>query len=1206
MSKSKQRFESAIPSEISSILEVSQLNLWTWDISNDYMRWSKGLFQLYGLPYSEDNMLETFIDSVIEKEKVAFATDKNQVVKSNMETFRFNLPVKNIHNETIWIEVRGELIKKNGQVAGFFGTCNDITSFKLNEAEIKAIQKEAKVGFWHLYGDELYWSRAIREIAGLSRSSKTPSLKEWINDYIHEDDRARFISELNHIKQKTEITFRQSSKSQPPIIVRVWVMPSPFETGKLIGSFQDVTTEMEVQKELEAQSAQFDEILQTMIVGVVEVNMDGIITFANDAAHSYLEDTEMIGRYHISAKINQFATDGSKIPAHQMPLSRTLKNGEIVKSFKHGLLISGKLKWFTVNSAPIIKDRTQIGAIVNFIETTEEIEAQNRLEESEKRFRTLMEEAPVAIQIFDKNGILLETNAKWEEIWKESRKKVEGSYSLFKDKRLQDPTILAQIDNAFNGARGEFTMTYEGKNLLVSLDTRYFPIFSSNGQVENLVVFIDDVSERIEADRLLRESEEFQHETIDALSIGLIVIQSNGFIEQTNKIWDQMVTPDRHLKKAKEGANLLAVIKPMRLGARLQVGLSSVINGHSPLFEMELQLESGRWFSLRASMLQVKFQSMVITMQDITVRKRVEQALEDSLGKYRSIYNMTPVMMHSIDANGILVSVSNFWLEKMGYQRHEVIGKHLSDFLTEESKRDAEIVLPIFFEKGSIYDVSYHFVTQQGDVIETILSSIQEGKGTQNARSLSVVTDITALKKAERQLKQNREDLLEAQSLARIGNFELDFRNQSFMSSTVFDEILEIGNAKQKSFELFKQVVPDGDYLPLITLFKKVFDNKKPLEYVGAFKTLKTKQTVWLQCLGRVVLENGKAMKMVGTIQDVTKNKTAEIEIQKLSDRLKLAMEGANIGVWEGDLVAKKLHWEATMYDLFDVVPPVQKDTLMALAERVHPEDQHVIEKIKADLENGLELVDYDFRINNANGIRHLRSITRQIKDNTGKAYRMVGVVIDTSKDRELLRRLEQSLSEKDILIKEVHHRVKNNMQMISSILALKALDLTDESSKSIFDDCTVRIKSMAVVHDQLYRFYNVSEIDISEYLHHLLSGLNALMGGQSGNYVIEIEADEFKMDVDIALLCGLIVSELVANAFKHGFKGHDEGKIQVIFKNDGQKRTLLVTNTGNVMPDDVLEIKTTSLGMSLIRTFTTQLSGQVSKHSHNGLLIEF
>ena len=1196
-------------SDWSDLISTSQLNFWSWDLATDQMKWSAGTFKLFGMTPTNEDMMETFANSISVDNRDFFFLQKEQLVVTQETTFKFEFSITTADTQTKWIEIRGETQRENGKVTGLFGVCHDTTSFKQNETELKQIQQQARIGFWHLKKNKLHWSRGIRHMVGLSRGDSTPNLKEWIEQYIHIDDRKQIKKTLTNLNGAEEIEMRHYDKDGNVRVIRSFVMPSPFDKEKIIGSFQDVTSEIETREDIAEQTKQFDEILQGMIVGVAKVNMDGIITFANEAAQTYLEDPNMVGRYHVSDSIDQMELDGTPIPGDQLPLSRSLHHGEIIKSFEHGLFISGALKWFSVNSAPLFSDGKQIGAIANFIEITEEIEAQKRLQDSEARFRKLIEEAPVAIQIYDKQGNLIECNARWEEIWNIDRSKVLGYYNIFKDNNAQRATFLRQVRRAFEGKRGGISAAHslpDDKTKEKNTTTQYFPLLNSKGKVENVVILTDDVTEKVRAEKLLRESEEFQHETIDALSIGLIVIQKSGRIEQTNKIWDKMVMSTKNLKSARVGANFLEVIKSMPLGTRLQVGLSSIINNHSPLFEMELQLDSGRWYSLRASNLHAKFSSIVITLMDITVRKRVEQALEDSLGKYRSIYNMTPVMMHSIDANGTLVSVSNYWLEKMGYQRHEVIGKHLSDFLTEESKKDSDIVLPIFFEKGSIYDVSYHFVTQKGEVIETILSSIQEGKGTANARSLSVVTDITALKKAERQLKQNREDLLEAQSIARIGSYELDIKSETFTSSTVFDEILEIKSNSQKRFDLLKEIAPKGEYPNLSNVFKKVFNEGKPLDYVGTFETLQTKRTIWLECLGRIVYENGVAQKMIGTIQDVTKNKIAEIEIQKLSDRLKLAMEGANIGVWESDIESKKFHWEATMYDLFEIEPPISNLTLMGLLRIVHPDDRKIITKMRSEIKRGKELVDHDFRMKLKSGIKHFRAITRQIKGPSGKTYRMVGVVIDISRDRELLKRLEQSLSEKDILIKEVHHRVKNNMQMISSILALKALDLTDQESKNIFDDCTVRIKSMAVVHDQLYRFYNVSEISISEYLHHLLSGLNALMGGQTGAYVIDIEADEFKMDVDIALLCGLIVSELVANAFKHGFKGQNEGRIQVIFKKEGDKKKLLVTNTGNEIPDDVLEIKTTSLGMSLIKTFTTQLNGTLSKPDNNGLLIEF
>ncbi len=1712
--------------DFSAYLENSLLNFWYWDLQKDEMSWAKGTFELFEAPYKKADMLPTFRQALSADEDLYLMSSKEYVLASGRPTFDFKLNVHTAKGNPRWIEVRGESVKQGDTIIGLFGICHDVSHLRQTDAELKIIQTKTRIGFWHVQNGIVHWSRAIRDMMGFQKDDPTPTLDQWISSYVVDEDQKRVKDRIKNAAKEnipSELLFKQRTPDGQIMIVRSVLMTSPYQKGRVIGSFQDVTREIDAQQEVEAQSHGFDSILQTMIVGVAKVNMQGIITFANEAAMRYLEDPNMLGRYHVSEVIDQITPEGKKIPTEKLPLSLTLKKGVTVKSFHHGLYINGKLKWFSVNSAPVMADGKQTGAIANFIEITEEIAAQQLLKDSEARFRRLIHEAPFAIQIYDKDGNLIEANGEWETVWETDRSGAIGWYNIHKDKRIDALGFRDQVAQAYSGKRGEFTNTFAIPNndptKFKHLNTRFFPILNADGSVDNVVVFNDDVTEKVMAEKQLQESEEkfkavaenlqgvtymvhdepfemlyinkaakevtgyapadflsgkinfltlihpndarriasersaqmqgrrkfvieyqlqrknkkwiwvrdtgmgvyaddgslkyvvgyfediteskwafeeirlnesrfrtmfedsghgigitdrngrfvdvnkklceilgyssdelirkmtmqqvthpedyltnenllkklvkgdlssyqlekryvgkmgrivhtrlnvskyndpetgelrvigtvdditesrkaeeavrrsekkfrslfenaghgiaianedglivevnlralkmfgysreemegkltvlditheddkasteerltklargktktafsekryvrkngeafwvavssslfqdpstgetmmvgniedisdkrtilqeiranemkfrsvfeetghgiaimdqdhlitttnkkfreilgytskdiksgvrteqithpdfqqltqsvlrqlatdtsatiqeevrylhkkghsiwvrlngssyfdpissqirfvwiieditkgreaieqlrsseeFQHETINALSIGLMVMQTSGRIEQTNKIWDQMVEPSKVLKKAVATENFLQLIKDIPLGARISVGLAAVINDHSPLFELELGMETNRWFAMRASKLHSKFDSVVITLQDITVRKRVEQALEESLSKYRNIYNITPVMMHSIDKQGTLVSVSNFWLEKLGYQRHEVIGKKLREFLTPESRKDADIILPVFFEKGSIFDVTYHFVTRSGEIIETLLSAIEEGKGTQHARSLAVVTDITPLKKAERQLKKNRQDLLEAQSIARIGNYELDIENRLFSSSAVFDDILEITQPGQKKFDLLKELAPESDYPHLYNVFKKALISGQNLDYVGPIRTLESNKTVWLACLGRLIHEEGKPAKLIGTIQDVTKSKTAEIEIQKLSDRLKLAMEGANIGVWEADLVTDKIHWEATMYDLFQEEPPITYDSWKILRDKSHPDDLHILAKMREDLANGLELIDYDYRMILPDGIHHFRAITRQIKGSSGIPERMVGVVIDITRDRELLKRLEQSLSEKDILIKEVHHRVKNNMQMISSILSLKSLDLEDEGSKRVFDDCTVRIKSMAVVHDQLYRFYNVSEIDISEYFHHLLSGLNALMGGRSGDYVIDIKADEFKMDVDMALLCGLIVSELVANAFKHGFKGHKEGLINVSFKIRDDKRILTVTNTGNRMPDDVLEIKTSSLGMSLIKTFTTQLGGKLEIHPDNGLQITF
>ena len=198
---------------------------------------------------------------------------------------------------------------------------------------------------------------------------------------------------------------------------------------------------------------------------------------------------------------------------------------------------------------------------------------------------------------------------------------------------------------------------------------------------------------------------------------------------------------------------------------------------------------------------------------------------------------------------------------------------------------------------------------------------------------------------------------------------------------------------------------------------------------------------------------------------------------------------------------------------------------------------------------------------------------------------------------------LESSLEEKNVLIKEVHHRVKNNMQLISSILALKSYDLEDDKSKAIFNEVNDRIKAMSVIHDKLYTFYNVSEINIGEYLQHIAQELQILQG--SSTIAIEVDSEYIILDVEKALLIGLMVSEMVGNAIKHGFEIGQEGRISIRFSKEGDKFLLRVLNDGKKIQGKVLE-SSTGLGVSLVKTFVKQLGGTVEVDSENGLRANF
>jgi len=198
---------------------------------------------------------------------------------------------------------------------------------------------------------------------------------------------------------------------------------------------------------------------------------------------------------------------------------------------------------------------------------------------------------------------------------------------------------------------------------------------------------------------------------------------------------------------------------------------------------------------------------------------------------------------------------------------------------------------------------------------------------------------------------------------------------------------------------------------------------------------------------------------------------------------------------------------------------------------------------------------------------------------------------------------LKASLKEKEVLLKEIHHRVKNNLQIISSLLSLQAEEIRDPAALEKFRDSQARIQSMALVHEKLYQSKDLGKIDMGAYIASLAQTLVHAQGGgqQNARIRLQVEAEEQYVTLDTAIPCGLILNELLSNALKHAFPGGRAGRIAIRFRKAAEDRfTLTVEDDGEGLPEQFDLQQSPSLGLRIVHALTDQLDGQL-RMQHNG-----
>jgi two-component sensor histidine kinase len=212
-----------------------------------------------------------------------------------------------------------------------------------------------------------------------------------------------------------------------------------------------------------------------------------------------------------------------------------------------------------------------------------------------------------------------------------------------------------------------------------------------------------------------------------------------------------------------------------------------------------------------------------------------------------------------------------------------------------------------------------------------------------------------------------------------------------------------------------------------------------------------------------------------------------------------------------------------------------------------------------------------------------------------------IEIISDITEQKRSEKMIKDSLNEKEVLLKEIHHRVKNNMAIISGLLHLKADLVESEDTRILLHESSNRIRSMAMIHEMLYQNETFASIDFGSYIKSLVETIDDFYRQEQSNVTIEIDSANIYLDINDAVPCGLILNELITNAYKHAFNGKKKGWIKVSFVRAGNEFILTVKDNGRGLPHELDLDNANSLGMNLITGLTSQLKGKLDFKNGKG-----
>jgi PAS domain S-box-containing protein len=589
-------------------------------------------------------------------------------------------------------------------------------------------------------------------------------------------------------------------------------------------------------------------------------------------------------------------------------------------------------------------------------------------------------------------------------------------------------------------------------------------------------------------------------------------------------------------------------------------------------------------------------------------RSTMESQIRESEEKYRTIIDTIEDGYYEVDLQGNFQFANDTFCSIHGIPRDELISSNYRQYLDEENAKKAyQIFNNVYMTKIPKKSLDWEIIRRDGNrrFIEYSISLITNSRGTIEGFR-GIVRDITERKRIEHALLES-----EAKARALI--------NAPTDTVILIDRMGIIHDANERAIRNLGDNAGQIIGLNIYSMFSseiaelrrgqadKVFDSGKPVRFE------EEREGVWFDTVVYPIFDEfGKVPKVAVIAREITDQKLSDKALRESEEKYRLLADHVTDVIWIMDMDLKFTYISPSVERLSGYT--VEDLENLSLKDIQDPEElERSSDYIERDLasEQAGQLNRFSYRILEHKLFRKdgipiwVEDKMTFLRDKDGQPIGILGITRDITMRKEAEEKIKASLSEKENLLKEIHHRVKNNLQIISSMLRLQESRIKDEGLIRIFMDSRNRIRSMALIHERLYKSDNIASIDFAEYINLIVTELHQTYSYKPAQITLEMNVDRIFLGIDQAIPCGLIISELVSNAMKYAFPRElgKNGKIRITFHKKGKKTIqLMVEDDGTGIPDYVDINKVDSLGLQMVNLLTEkQLKGNLKLNRKRG-----